>query len=111
MVDKTYKDAVESQIVNTIAKGVEEGKLKEEELPIISQFVLQKIDGIQTQDQMIGFLSQLSLKWPVFQPIALQAEGKVKQIYEKQVASSMMQLISEGKTTQAIDLAKSLNTK
>lgn len=110
-MDAQYKQNIEQQIVDTIAKAVEEQKLIETQLPEISEYVLSKIDQITTHDQLIGFLSHLSLKWPVFQNIAVQEEGKLQKVVESKVAEDVLRLISKGQTNQAIALAQSISKK
>lgn len=110
-MDPKYKEAIEQKIVDAITKALEEGKLTEPQLPEISNYVLTSIDKIATHDQLIGFLSHLSLKWPIFQSIAVQEEGKLKQIVETNVAKDVLRLISKGDTKQAINLAQSISNK
>lgn len=108
-MDAQYKEAIEQKIVDAIAKGLEENLLTESQLPEISNFVLSHIDNITTHDQLIGFLSHLSLKWSVFKNIAVEEEGKLQKKVESKVAEDVLRLISKGQTNQAIDLAQSIS--
>jgi hypothetical protein len=107
-MDAQYKQAIEQKIVDALAKGLEEQKLTEAQLPEISNYVLSQIDQITTHDQLIGFLSHLSLKWPLFQHIAQEEEGKLKKVVETNIAQDMVRLINQGDTNQAVNLAESI---
>jgi hypothetical protein len=102
-----YKKQVEIQVVDTIVAGLEQGKLTEADLKEISKYILPRVSKIKTHDQIIGFLAELSLKWPIFAPIALQEEGKLKTHVEKHIAANMVNLIRQDQLAQAIALAKS----
>jgi hypothetical protein len=108
MVDETYKTNIEQRIVDAIADALEAGKIQEKDLPPLSTYILAQMDRITTHDQLIGFLSHLSLRWPVFHHIAIEEEGKLKKVVETKVAQDMVRLINQGDTNQAVNLAESI---
>ena len=103
---KHYINQVEAAIVEQMGKGLRDGKLKEEDLPIIADFVLNSIDKIKTHDEIIGLLSHLSVKWSVFSEIATMEEGKLKKLLEKKTAEDMLKLIQAGDMVSAAQLAR-----
>jgi hypothetical protein len=108
MIDEAYKTNIEQRIVDAIADALEAGKIQESQLPEISQYVLSQINKITTHDQLIGFLSHLSLRWNIFHHIAVEEEGKLKKVVETKVAQDMVRLINQGDTNQAVNLAESI---
>lgn len=102
-----YKRQIEVQVVDTIVQSLEEGKLSEDDLRSISDYILPRVKKIQNHDQIIGFLAELSVRWPVFSPIASQEEGKLKRHIETHVAKNVLQLIHKDQLEQAINLARS----
>ncbi len=102
-----YKRQIEQQLVEIIASSLTNGSLTEEDLPTIANFAIPNVKQIKNHDQIIGFLSELSIKWPVFGSIALQEEGKLKRHIEAHVAQNVLNLIHHNQVKQAVALANS----
>lgn len=100
------RDGVEKAIADLVLKGFKEGLIQDEDLSPIGKFVLEKIDTLQTEEQMVAFLTELAKKWPLFSNILTIEKGKVTQNSENQVAQNVLDLAKEGKIDQAVDLAK-----
>lgn len=105
-LSQEQRDAIEKSIAELIIKGLREGLIQEEDLSPIGKFVLEKIDIIQTEEQMVAFLTELAQKWPLFSNILTIEKGKVTENSESQVAQNVLDLAKEGKIDQAVDLAK-----
>ncbi|OGH12388.1 MAG: hypothetical protein A2857_01485 [Candidatus Levybacteria bacterium RIFCSPHIGHO2_01_FULL_36_15] len=101
-----HRTEVEKAIVELIAASIENGSLGESDLPVIADFVLTKIDVLQTQEELVSFLSELSLKWPVFSNVQTLEQGKITQKAEDQALNSALDLAKEGKIDEAVDLAR-----
>lgn len=102
------RDAIEKAIVELVINGLKEGSLPEDDLSPIANFVLEKIDTLQTEEQMVAFLAELAQKWPIFSNIHILEKGKVIEKTENQAAQNVLELAKEGKIDQAVDLAKSV---
>ncbi len=102
----SYKKKVEQEIVNTIIKGLKENTLTEVDSHRIATFVLEGVDKISNHNELIGFLSLLSIRWPIFSPIAQMEEGKLKRVVEKKTAQDVLKLISQNQIGSAIKLAQ-----
>lgn len=100
-----YKIEVEERIVQKMITAVGEGVLTEEQLPEIATFVLDHLTPVTNQDQLIGFLHTISLKWPLFVGIATSEEGILKKGIEQGIVSNMLVLIKEGDFQKAVNLA------
>lgn len=98
---------LEKLIVEKMVEGLKTDQLKEPDLPKIASFVLKRIERINNQDQLVGFLSQLSLKWPIFTSLAKFEEAKLQRVVETKIAGEVLQLIRSNQINNAIQLAKS----
>lgn len=105
------KKSIEKDIVEQVIMGLEKGFLKEEELPLIGQFVLEKIDLLKNQQELIAFLGELSSKWPIFENIKKIEEGRVREKEEDEVAEGVLTLLKHGKIENALNLAKNITSK
>lgn len=103
-----HKKQVEKMIIETIVTALENNKLTELQLSPIADYILERIDVIQNHTQLVAFVAELALKWPVFRNIEDIEKGEEKRLSEDRAASSMLQMIKNGKSKQAISYAKSL---
>ncbi len=104
------RDAIEKAIAELIIKGLREGLIQDEDLSPIGKFVLEKIDTLQTEEQMVAFLTEMVQKWPLFSNILTIEKGKATESSENQAAKDVLDLAKEGKIDEAVDLAKSVTT-
>lgn len=107
-VTEHHKEEVERRIVEAMIRGLEEGKLTTQESSTIAGIVLGRVDTIATQDAMAEFLTELSAKWPIFQPLMQIELGKVRSILEQKIAHDVLQLAHSGNIEEAIKLAKTM---
>lgn len=103
---KKYLDKIQVDILEDIASGLEQGILKEEELPSIADFVLSKIDNIKNHYELDTFLTGLSSKWPIFSNINKIQQGEVREAEDKEETQGILTLLKHGKIEQALNLAK-----
>ncbi len=103
-----HKEEVERRIVEAMIRGLEESKLTTHETTIIAGLVLERIDAITTQDALAEFLTELSAKWPIFQPLMQIELGKVRSVLEQKIAHDVLQLANSGNIEEAIRLAKTM---
>lgn len=101
------KSEVERHIVETIISGLNQGLLKEYQLQEIATFVLERIDIVETQDQLIGFLHQLSLKWPIFEHLAIHEEASLKKDDDSKAAQNLLTLIKNDQISNTDNLSSS----
>lgn len=106
-----HKNDLEKRIVETVITSLEKNSLEESQLAEIADFVLGRIDTIQTQEELIAFLNELSFKWPLFSNLSLIEKGDVKDKVEDEVAEGVETLAQTGKIDDAIDLAKTITQK
>lgn len=108
-VTQERKEEIERRIVKIITSSLEKNSISEADLPTIAQFVLENLDGVTTNDQLFDFLSELSLRWPIFENVELIEKGQMKEQKEDQVAQDVLILTKSGKIDEALNLAKKTN--
>lgn len=101
-----HKEEVERKIVEAIASAVEKKEIEESVLPDISEFVLDRIDKIQTQELLVEFLRLLSDKWSIFKGVFDLESGALRSLLDKKTADDVSQLANSGNIEEAIRIAK-----
>lgn len=99
-----HKKDIEKMIVDAIILGLENQQVQEKDLSRIADFVLSNIDNIQTQEQMIKFVDEISLRWPIFENIREIERGVIQKNQESQVAKQALNLIKSGRFQEAANL-------
>ena len=61
-----YKDEVATRLVETILAAIKNESLTTEDMPIIADYFLPRIERVSTQAELIVLLKELAGKWPVF---------------------------------------------
>ena len=59
------------QLTETLLRGVVDDVFTPQESKEISRFILGKLDGVRTKDEMIEFLHDLSTRWAKYNPFML----------------------------------------
>ncbi len=97
----------EKDIVESVVISLENGNLKEDDLPEIGKFVLDRVDLLKSHQDLADFLAELSSKWPIFLNIAKIEKGELKEKAEEKTANEVLNLLQHGKIDDALSLAKS----
>ena len=103
-----HKKNLERMIIDTMTNSLEKQKLAESELQTISKFVLEHIDRINNHQQLVSFVDQLSAKWPIFLTIDQIERGEEKKFTETEAAKTMLNLIKNGKSNEALIFSRKL---
>lgn len=103
--DIEHKKKLEENILNTVLVNLDKGTLKEEELSAIASFALPRIDQLTSYNELLQFVRDLSLKWPIFKNLETISEGALEDVNEDFVAEQALKLAKEGNIEQAISLA------
>lgn len=101
-----YKHAIETKVTDTIIASLENGKLKEADLPALSDLILERIDGIDSEEKLEAFLEELAAQWDIFAPILSLEVGKRQEQKEKAALDQAISLVHTGNIDDAISLAK-----
>ncbi|MFI5265529.1 MAG: hypothetical protein ACHQT7_02175 [Candidatus Levyibacteriota bacterium] len=100
------KKEIENLIVEKSITALEQGFIKEYGLGEIATFVLEKIDKVQSQQQLVEFLRELSNKWHFFSELLVIESGEIELAKEKSSIGEIEQLTKNGHLDEAIKLAK-----
>lgn len=109
-LDKKERDAVEKQIVEIALQKMEKGELDQYEIAKIANMVLERIDSINTEEDLHLFLIDLTARWPVFLPIEKLQEARLKEYKEDDVHRKVLELTRSGKIDEAIELSKTVTS-
>jgi acyl-CoA reductase-like NAD-dependent aldehyde dehydrogenase len=101
------KKKLEEAVVETMITALEKEKITEEELPTISNFVLDKVDSAQNIHDLEVFLEELVKKWEIFQPLLVLEKAEKQEKFEEEITQGVLALMEHGKLDHAIKLAQS----
>lgn len=105
-VTKEKKSAVEKDIVDIVIAALDSGAIKEQELSTIGQHVLDRIDKIETEEELILFLEAMVEKWSIFMPLVSRAKGEVAHDKEQITVYQAESLIKQGNIDEALKIMK-----
>lgn len=103
-----HKREVEQGIVEAVINGLEKGTLLPDDARASAKFILQRVHDISTEEQLRGFLEELSSQWPIFANLYTIEQGELQEEKEKEAAKKVEELTESGKIDEALTLAKSL---
>lgn len=102
-----YKNEIERKIVEAIANAIENQILTEGEVAEVARYVLDTIDTINSQQQLVEFLRNLSSKWTFFSNLLVLESGEIQHQKDTEAASKILELAKSGNIDEALHLAKS----
>lgn len=105
-VTQEKRTAIEKDIVDIVIAALDSGSLAEKDLPVIGQHVLDRIDKIETQDELILFLEVMAEKWSVFTPLVTREKGVVEHGKEQNSVHTAEDLIKTGNIDEALKVVK-----
>lgn len=97
-----HKKQIEKMIVDASIDALEVNAIKEEELGDIAEFVLARIDAIQTTNDLEVFLKELVGKWKFFHPIEQFMEAQQKHEEEKVYVTKAEEYAKHGNVEEAL---------
>ncbi len=102
------KRNLEKSIVEAVIAALKNNTLLEDELSLISEFVLSNIDGIKNDYELQVFTDTLVKRWPQLVHLKTEVTGFLKEKTENEVAEGVLLLTKHGKIEEALKLAKSI---
>lgn len=102
------KKQLEKDLIEVLIGALREEKLKAEQLPQIATFILDRVDKLQTQQELIDFLKELNTQWPVFSNLLTLAAGEIQEKKEEEIAEEVAVLTKEGNLDEASRLAQTV---
>lgn len=109
-IDSVYRDKVGKDLTFRLTAVMEKEQVSEEESRIIADVILTELDKVQTQEQMLQFLSELSQKWPFFADVLTLEKGAAQTEEEGKETVKVEELIKENKLDEALQTVKAATT-
>lgn len=105
--DETYKNNIGERLTKTLAEALSQGVVSEEEASSIANYILENIDKAQNSTQILDFLTELTQKWPIFDPTLTMELGEAMDKKEEGAVEKAENLIKENKIDEALKVAES----
>lgn len=110
----TYKDKIGTRITTIIGEGLLQLKVTEDEAEQMGKYILDNIDQTKTNSELLDFVTNLSVKWPIFNSILTSDSQTVPsapfptQTQEKtdEIVHTAEDLVKENKIDEALQVAK-----
>lgn len=109
--DEKHKNKVGQQIALRLARAIGKKEISLIETPYVSRFILDRVDDIKTQEEMIGFLTELTQKWPFFEEVLALEKGEEVKTEEAEEMAEIRKQLAKDKTSQAVENANSAAKK
>jgi len=94
-------------MLDTILIGLETEELEAYEVSEIAEFVLGKVDKLDTDHELHDFYSELSDRWPFLEVLNDQKEAETAKQMESAASEDALTLLKQGKIEDALAIAKS----
>lgn len=101
------KKQIEKDIVEMVIAALENNAIKESDMAVIGQMVLERIDKIENQADLILFLEILAERWSIFSPLVTREKGAVEHTADEKKAGQVEAMIKDGNIDEALTLVKS----
>ena len=75
-----YREKIYKMLAQTMLDGLDSGKIRVDESVDMSEFIIERLDNLQTQDDLYIFLDELSEKWSIYHNIQNQLDSEQQQI-------------------------------
>ncbi len=105
-IDSVYRDKVGKDLTLRLTGVMEKEQITQEESRVIADVILTELDKVQTQEQMLQFLSALSQKWPFFSDVLTLEKGVAQIEEEGRETVKVEELIKENKIDEALETIK-----
>jgi hypothetical protein len=103
------RNELEKQIVEIAFNEIDKKALTVDQAREIMIFWLSKTKTATNEEELLNFVTEFVSKWPIFSPVAIIEQGKIRREYEGKVTDDVMSLVNSGKIEEALALAKSAN--
>lgn len=105
-VTEDQKNEVGMQLTRRIGQLLEEKNITLDEAKQIAEFILARIDGAESQEDMLALVDDLHHDWPYFESIQKIASVPSIAAADLEKAEKVADLIKENKVDEAIASAK-----
>lgn len=100
-ITEESRKKIYDQLANAMIEGMEKGELNDEESKKSAQCILENLDDLETEEELIEFLQELSDNWPSYKStydnIKMQTKAKNNQKHDetqiREIQDKLNQLI------------------
>lgn len=103
-----YRSEVERQMVYAMISGLENSQLSSDQLPEISQRILEDLPKAKTHQQLMLFLEEMTKKWNIFAKVANAEMAKMIERQKEKVVQQMLIHAKQGNINEALKAAEVL---
>ena len=104
-----HKEEIQRQILQVIVTSLRQDLLSTDVVPDIADFVLTGMESVDTEEELVSFLTELSEIWEVFVKIKDIELGTIQRTKEHDVTQEALKLARQGKVEEALQLTKSVS--
>lgn len=97
-------------ILDVILLGLESGELEAYESSEIAEYVLGKVERLESERDVVGFYKELSELWPFLEVLMDETNKENQEKMEAEAAEGALTLLKHGKVDDALDLVKTATT-
>lgn len=103
------KTELEQRIVDVVLQEIEKETINLNQAKEVTSFWLAKSGDLTTEEELLRFVEEFTLKWPIFSKINLVEQGKVQASEDLKKVEDVTSLVKNGKIEEALGLAKATN--
>lgn len=99
-------NAIYKHILDTILLGLDSGELETYQSSEIAEFILGKVEKLQTEQETIGLYQQIAELWPFMDTLLEKSQLENLEKVESEVSEGAVTLLKHGKVEDALRLVK-----
>lgn len=101
-----HKKEVGLKIADLIDSGIRQKTITEDEASVLSTYIIENLEKINTHEELMNFLRELSAKNAIFSYLLVTESGEVKEQKDNEVAREAEGLVKNGKIDEALSMIK-----
>lgn len=111
VITSEYRTEVERRILGIMASALESSQMTEVESGEVARFILDRLDTVETHQELVAFLADLAQRWPIFTEIGNTEMAKAIEAKKGDVTTQMTSYLRSGDIDAALDAVKVLRSQ
>lgn len=99
-------NAIYKHIIITITEGLDSGELEAWEASEIAEYVLGRVDKLESENDKYKFYEELSALWPFLEVLLEEHAAEMIEKTEGEISEGALALLQHGKVEDALNLVK-----
>jgi|SRR3989344_7639653 len=104
VLNSDYKNKVGKELTIQLAVSLRDGKISNAEMSEIAAFVLEKINNVNTTEELSAFLDELGKKWPLFENLTLMEKKGIMENEDQKKVEELSTLIKNNQLDKGEDI-------